>query len=614
MFRSLRIRLTVLFVVLTILPLVIVGSLIASRGAGALQQEAVKYQSQVAQQVSISLGDFFRERQNELLTLTQVSGLGSATPDAQKSVLLALLSKQLAYYQLSLVKSDGQETIQLIRGKAVTTSDLSNYAADPLFQDTVKTDAVGFSQIQFDDAARDRLVTITIPIQDLFTGKVSSVLIAKLRFQNVEELVLRSFNTSESGDVFIIDRDGVVAAHRNPSLVLNKTVFNLPETEGRAVGLDGSDVILATDTIQFGNLKLTVVADTTYANATALASDLSNLAGIITLGALLIAGAIVIFAVTSVVNPIVKLSTIAKAIQGGDFSKRTALNRKDEIGQLGTAFNEMSDAIQKREADLREQADELRIATAKAKEAARVKGEFLANMSHELRTPLNAIIGFSDMLMVGMVGPLTDKQIHKMERLKENGQRLLALINDLLDLTRLEAGRLETTQKPFSPKALAERITAQMESLAVEGNLKFQTQLSPDLPSTLVGDEKRVEQVIVNLLSNAFKFTKEGSVTLDMKSDLAEQTWSIAVTDTGIGIPPHAVNIIFEEFRQLDGSYSRAYKGSGLGLTITRNLVRMMGGKISVKSVLDSGSTFTVVLPMVLDLKANAPVQEATVA
>jgi signal transduction histidine kinase len=214
------------------------------------------------------------------------------------------------------------------------------------------------------------------------------------------------------------------------------------------------------------------------------------------------------------------------------------------------------------------------------------------------------------MFLAGMVDTLTDKQRHKMERLRENGQRLLTLINDLLDLTRMESGRLEMTQKPFSPRTLAEQITAQMESLAVVGSLKFQTQVSPDLPMTLLGDEKRVEQVIVNLLSNAFKFTKEGSVTLEMKPDLAEQTWSIAVTDTGIGIPPHAVNIIFEEFRQLDGSYARAYKGSGLGLAIARNLVRVMGGIISVKSTLGSGSTFTVVLPMVLEVKANVPVPE----
>src|SRR5579859_3699295 len=122
-----------------------------------------------------------------------------------------------------------------------------------------------------------------------------------------------------------------------------------------------------------------------------------------------------------------------------------------------------------------------------------------------------------------------------------------------------------------------------------------------------MGDDKRLEQVVVNLLSNAFKFTKEGGVTLHVRANPTEATWTIDVTDTGVGIPPHALDLIFEEFRQLDGSYSRAYKGTGLGLAITRNLTRMMGGKITVKSTMGVGSTFSVVLPLVTE---DAPIAE----
>lgn len=247
---------------------------------------------------------------------------------------------------------------------------------------------------------------------------------------------------------------------------------------------------------------------------------------------------------------------------------------------------------------LRDQAENLRIATAKAKEAARLKSEFLANVSHELRTPLNAIIGFSDMLLMGITGPLTEPQRHKMLRLKENGVRLLSLINNVLDLTRIEARRIEVIQKSFSPEGLIKRLSAQMTILAENAHLDFETAFAPDLPATLVGDEQRIEQVIINLLSNAFKFTEKGSVNLNFGIDRAARTWQITVADTGIGIPPHALDLIFEEFRQLDGGSSRAYKGSGLGLAITRNLVRIMGGDIKVKSTLGEGSTFTVTLPL----------------
>ncbi|MBK8024666.1 MAG: HAMP domain-containing histidine kinase [Chloroflexi bacterium] len=298
-------------------------------------------------------------------------------------------------------------------------------------------------------------------------------------------------------------------------------------------------------------------------------------------------------------RPIQEIAGVARRITGGDLTTRVNLESRNEIGQLAQAFNGMLDAIQKRETELTEQAEALRIATAKAKEAARVKGEFLANVSHELRTPLNAIIGFSDMLLAGMSGPLNDKQQHKLTRLKDNGARLLNLINDLLDLTRIEAGRVEMIEKPYAPQGLVQRMSAQMESLAAASGLKFEAVVDPLMPPMVVGDEKRVEQVIVNLISNAIKFTKEGSVSICLAAHPADDTWTLSVIDTGIGIPPHALNIIFEEFRQLDGSYSRAYKGSGLGLAITRNLVRTMGGKITVKSEVGSGSTFTVTLPLV---------------
>jgi len=185
-----------------------------------------------------------------------------------------------------------------------------------------------------------------------------------------------------------------------------------------------------------------------------------------------------------------------------------------------------------------------------------------------------------------------------MERLKENGVRLLTLINNILDITRIEARRVEIAYKPFSPRALADRLSAQMSVLAERSNLDFTTQIDPRMPELLVGDEQRLEQIVVNLISNAIKFTEKGSVTLDFDMEPDLSGWRIVVTDTGVGIPPHALNVIFEEFRQLDGSSSRAYKGSGLGLAITRNLVRIMDGFISVESELGQGSKFIVTFPI----------------
>jgi len=200
---------------------------------------------------------------------------------------------------------------------------------------------------------------------------------------------------------------------------------------------------------------------------------------------------------------------------------------------------------------------------------------------------------------MGMNGELNDGQHHKVQRLRENGARLLTLVNDILDISRIQAKRVELVQKPFAIRVLYDRIASQIGVLAAEKNLEFTVSMDSDVPDVIGGDEKRIEQIIVNLLSNAIKFTESGSVSLRSSANLAENTWSIKVSDTGVGIPPHAHEIIFEEFRQLDGSASRAYKGSGLGLAISRNLVRIMGGTIQVESDLGLGSTFTVTLPLI---------------
>jgi signal transduction histidine kinase len=328
----------------------------------------------------------------------------------------------------------------------------------------------------------------------------------------------------------------------------------------------------------------------------------------------IIFGAVIIVLVErSVLRRLANLSRYVSAItQTNDPSARVAVEGQDELANLAGSINTMLAALEQTYQRVREQAQELRVAGARAKEAARIRGEFLANMSHELRTPLNAIIGFSDMLLMGMNGELNDGQRHKVQRLRENGARLLSLVNDVLDISRIQAKRVELVQKPFAVRILYDRIASQIGVLAAEKNLEFTVSMDSDLPDVIVGDEKRIEQIIVNLLSNAIKFTESGSVSLRSSANLAEKTWSIKVSDTGVGIPPHAHEIIFEEFRQLDGSASRAYKGSGLGLAISRNLVRIMGGTIQVESDLGLGSTFTVTLPLVeeTDTQDNVAVLE----
>jgi PAS domain S-box-containing protein len=264
-----------------------------------------------------------------------------------------------------------------------------------------------------------------------------------------------------------------------------------------------------------------------------------------------------------------------------------------DVTEQRKAELERDDLVQRLESSL----EELVIASTLAHESARLKSEFLATMSHELRTPMNAIEGFTSIILSGMGGvEYNDKAKHYIERVHANSKRLLALINDFLDLSRIESGRIQLAQMPFSPAKLAQKWQEQIGVLAQNKGLSLVVAVDDVLPETLLGDEEQLSRIAVNLLGNAIKFTESGTVTLSLRRRDTE--WLIEVRDTGIGIPPHAREYIFEEFRQVDGSSKRKYGGTGLGLAITQKLARAMGGKVTVESEVGVGSTFTVTLPI----------------
>jgi signal transduction histidine kinase len=327
---------------------------------------------------------------------------------------------------------------------------------------------------------------------------------------------------------------------------------------------------------------------------------------------LVIVSAAAILTATAFSRPIVQTLTemVASAdkIAGGDYSRRMPLpKRRDELYQMADAFNQMTDRLvrniellhaQARELDTKNA--ELMKANAAANEAVRTERDFIVSMSHELRTPLTAIIGYSDMLLMGMFGRLDERQQQRMQIIRDNGTRLLSLINDLLDLSRIQAGKLSLNVAPFSPTAMLERTANELHILAQKNGLEFIREIDPNLPPQLLGDEKRLQQIVTNLLSNAFKFTRQGEVRLRAHANFSAQMWTISVSDTGEGIPPEAIDTIFEKYQQIKSDMQRGVTGTGLGLPITRDLVELMGGMITVRSTVGAGSIFTISLPIVV--------------
>jgi len=228
--------------------------------------------------------------------------------------------------------------------------------------------------------------------------------------------------------------------------------------------------------------------------------------------------------------------------------------------------------------------------------ANRHKSEFLASMSHELRTPLNAVIGFSEVLLERMFGELNDKQDEYLQDILSSGRHLLSLINDILDLAKIEAGRMELEVIDFHlPQAIDNAVTLVRERAARRA-ITLEVEIDSRL-GEIKGDERKVKQVLLNLLSNAIKFTPEGG-HVGVQAGLADGFAEVAVTDTGVGIAPEDHEAVFEEFRQVGTDYAKKHEGTGLGLTLSRRFVELHGGKIWVKSQLGQGATFTFTLPV----------------
>ncbi len=256
------------------------------------------------------------------------------------------------------------------------------------------------------------------------------------------------------------------------------------------------------------------------------------------------------------------------------------------------AIRELNASLERRVA---ERTAELAVARDRAEEADRLKSAFLATMSHELRTPLNSIIGFTGILLQQLAGPLNPEQSKQLEMVRNSARHLLALINDVLDISKIEAGQLEITREQFDLHASVERAAQIVQPLADKKGLAMRLNLANDLGS-ITSDRRRFEQVLINLLNNAIKFTDRGAITLETIR-LNPEKIEVRVRDTGIGLKPENLASLFQPFHQIDTGLSRQHEGTGLGLAICRRLVELMGGQIRVESQFGEGSTFSFTLP-----------------
>lgn len=627
LWRTLRGRLTLTLVAFSILPAIIIGgvalvleqSVTTSRSVNQLEAVAELKEQQVAQWL----------RGAQLVLTTAVSGLEESRLLAFNGLPSSYQVAQRGEWNAGLAKIiEGQSKITdttsgvlfneiFVYNKAGVITAASDsiqvgktVARQEYFQNSVQNAA--YIQPPYFDVQRGRLTMFVTRalVQD---GVIQAVIAARLETDTLSQIMQGRIGLGETGETYLVSVDSNYLL--TPSRYEGYAVLRTYNTEGVTRAFARQNGTGFYDNYQNPPVPVIGVYRWSPELNAALLSEISQAevqvlfrqTAIATLGVvaltMLIASLIGFIVARSISRPIAVFAPLALQIASGDLSRRVKVRDFAEVAVLSDAFNTMTDQLDATIKQLNTRITEvntansaLEIATQQAQEATRLKSEFISTMSHELRTPLNAISGFTGIMLQGMAGEIDQEAQHMLERIDSNSVRLLRLINNILDLTRIEAGRVELSSEPITLRESASSWETQLSNLAQEKGLAFVVNIDPGLPTMVLGDPDRIDQIAVNLLSNAIKFTEKGSVTLSLRADGGR--WMMEVADTGIGIPPHALGYIFDEFRQVDGSSTRAYGGSGLGLAIARNLARMMGGNITVNSTMGEGSVFTASFPI----------------
>ncbi len=527
---------------------------------------------------------------------------------------LKLLRLVPAITTLSLVDGDGREKLRVSRVTMDETGSNADFSKEPKFTEP-RAGRTYFGPVYFLKDTEPYMV-VSVPGFNARSG----VTIAEVNLKFIWDVV-NSIKIGEHGAAYVVDNAGQLIAHPDISYVLRKSdLSGLPQVKAAmdagdrpsvttariARNQQGTQVFTAWASIPALGWHVFVEQPLSDAYAPLYAS--LRRTGLLLLGGVLLAVVGSMFFARRMVQPIAALQRGAAELSQGRLEQRISIDRHDEVGQLARQFNEMAERlresytglerkVEERTRQLREAMNEIEEKGRQLEVANQHKSEFLASMSHELRTPLNAILGFSEVLQERLFGDLNDKQAEYVTDIHSSGQHLLALINEVLDLSKIEAGRMELDRTTFDIAAALQGALSLVKERAGKHGLALELQCEPEIGS-IHADERKFKQIMLNLLSNAVKFTPAGGRVTVRAERFADRV-DIAVSDTGIGIRPEDHAAVFEQFRQVGTDHLKKAEGTGLGLALTKSLVELHGGTIRLDSEVGKGSTFTISLPLV---------------
>ena len=512
-----------------------------------------------------------------------------------------LLKMAPAIAALQHVGPDGREVLQLSRTDLDRVASNRDRHDDPAFVNA-RSRGVWYGPTYFREGS-EPYVTVAVA----GAGRTSGVTIAEINLKFVTD-VIAAAQIGKAGLAFVIDRANFLIAHPDLQQVLRRTdLSNYPPIallRGRAPAqadaqplrmiearsLDADRVltsavpIAATDWWVFVEQPYWEALEPVY--ATLYRSAITLLLG------LLISFIASYLLAKALTEPILEVRRGASLIGMGNLEARIEIRTEDEIQDLAEEFNSMARKLNESYTGLEQKVADK---TAQLERANRHKSEFLANMSHELRTPLNAVIGFSDVLHNQYFGTLNERQQQYVRDIHESGQHLLSLINDILDLSKVEAGRMELELSRFDLPATIDNALVLVRERALRHNLQLRATVADGI-GDLVADERKLKQILINLLTNAVKFSYPGGLVEVIAARGTNETL-ITVRDSGLGIAPEDQAAIFEEFRQLKTDMGSKQEGTGLGLSLVKRFVELHGGTIRVESAPGRGAAFTFALP-----------------